>query len=215
MLGSLIRLTDPRYRLVLVWVTPASSSLMGRMSVNAHLLASPHCVPPRSGRRRDTSAWHRISCAQQQSRPRPAHPRWGEAWEERARNHRWQDVWANPGPDTNGLTLHDSRDRDASVRHKSPASTQHTHRVAQSTTVLQRGLITGALSRAQGKLKQPLGPHAGGDTPEAPTSFTDIDTTHAGAQRSGHFDPPKNTISAGSGIVMLPAPRRCELRGPR
>ena len=141
------------------------------------------------------------SCAQQQSRPRPAHPRWGEAWEERGRNHRWHDVWANPGPDTNGLTLHDSRDRDASVRHKSPASTQHTHRVAQSTTVLQRGLITGALSRAQGKLKQPLDPHARGDTPEAPTSLTDIDTHSRMRAAVRTLRPQKNRYRPGAALL--------------
>ena len=165
------------------------------MSLNAPLLASPHCLPPRSGQRRHTSAWHRLSCAQQQSRLRPAHRRWGEPCGERGRNHPWPDAWAYPGPDTNGLasmTLVTEMLR----YHKSPASIQHTHRVAQSTT---RQYCSGASSQERlaappGKLKQPLGPHAGGDTPEAPTSLTDIDTTHACAQWSGHLDPKKFDI---------------------
>ena len=88
--------------LVLTWVHSCFSLARGPMSVNAPLLASPHCLPLRSGRRRHTSAWHRLSCAQQQSRLRPAHRQGPRGLWERGRNQRRQDARATPGADTNG-----------------------------------------------------------------------------------------------------------------
>ena len=183
------------------------------MPLNAPLLASPHCLPLRSGD--DTQVHGTVFHARSSKAGFDQHTvKAREACGSEAVTSGDRMSGSPQGPTPTACSPRLSCNRGASVQITSfdaahaPSSAKHV-----STVAVPHHRST--LQRRRGSPNSPL-VHTKSDTPEAPTSVTDIDTTHAaGAQRSGHFDPQKYDTGRARRCCVAPAPRRHELRGPR